>query len=610
VTLSAPAHVVRLMVPRIAARPRTPPSLAGRHGVRHRVFRSGRWWDWRDGVGWVLIELAAACAEWSPPVATPPADVAAYARAALEASGGEPVTETIGAREWLFTRERDGAPTVRMCLGAPSSLGELAPPPPAYVRKAHPRGMPGVRKSAQEVADRIWQDRIDPHVIQTARQVIRDAGAAEPRGYPDPKRIVAALFAEVKRRAVFVKDPIDAELMGGTAVILCLDPEGACMAGGDCDDQLIALGAMTMSVGVAVRLRVRRYRGQAQAHVTMLYDGGPRGGGPWLCIDPSVEDGVCSEAPFEEEFLLEVDRMGATHETTTFVGLGDPCGDLGDPPPPTLSAAESAAWEGELAHIRDQLDASSARLRAMRAAYAQVRADLGLPAFDTLPQGESPPPSALSYYGQRKVWTAQADQQEQKLLATTAFLSQVITEGLAGKRALWFHVGPQGPDVFVEAKPGDPFALLLLPGPNGSLVPTYVDPQGNPIGTLGIVPLVVIAIVIGVAAVSAAAAYITHEVCDYLATKHHEDALERIGEQGRQLIEHGQETPAQEAARIQALEHLAQATPPKPPESPSIFGSLTVWWAGAAALAGAVGGFFAARLLDSLFAPRRVVAPS
>jgi hypothetical protein len=504
------------------------------------------------------------------------------------------------------------------------------------VERPHPRGMTGVRTSAEETVARIARGYRNPYLIAWVRQTIQAAKLPDARGYPQPDNILRALFDAQKKKVAFVKDPVDTEAIGGAAELLCLDPAGFCYLGGDCDDQLVVLGSAAMAAGIPVKLRVRRYAGQSQAHVTLLYDSAPRTGGPWKCIDPSVDSGVCSSAPYEEEFIMEIPTGTAEHGT--FIGTGAPPVDvlaliekihcercrnfswllngsmlpvladgawhhpscpvirprrslegstLGDAPA-QLPADQAAAWLGVLQGTRDYLARSASRLRANSAANAQVRADLGIVAFDAPPGeggGGAPP---LAAYAQTGAWTKEAADAESKLLATADFLVGAMDDGLAGRRPLYWHDG----DLYVGAQPGDPYRVLMAPGPDGSPVPTYFDPVSNqPSGQIGFVVAIVVAAVVAVVAV--AAAYATAKICDYLATKHHDEMLADVAHNQDQMIQTGQMTPDQALAQTKALTDLSKASA-KPP-SPSIWSRLPFLGPGLALVLGVGGGFLLAR---------------
>lgn len=440
----------------------------------------------------------------------------------------------------------------------PGPASPSASAQPVVVRRPHPEGMAGVRLSAEEVAARIGRDMRDPEVMKWARRTIAEANLPGERGRPDPTAIVQALFQAIKKIVVFVKDPLGTELMVASRHLLCLD--SYCVRGGDCDDQLIVLGACTMSVGIPVRLRIRRYKGQAQAHIVMLYDSNRRLGGPWVCIDPSTETGACSNAPYVEEFTIDVNPGNGE---LMFIGIGDPPegdgeGDLGADAVATLPEDQAEAWLQQVAIGRDSLRASTASLRTAYAGYQAVRADLGMSAFDALPTGDASPPGGLSnlnYYGQAGVWTAAAEADQAKLLSASDFMAQCLDDAINGARTLNFDQG----DVFVGALPGDPYRVLLqVPAGGTGAVPTVLDAQGQVEGTLGFVQFLVGAAVLAV--VSLATAYAVGKLSDYLGQKHHDESLATISTNQTQLVASGKATPEQAAMLNKAMTDLAAAS--------------------------------------------------
>lgn len=451
---------------------------------------------------------------------------------------------------------------------------------PVLVRRPHPGGMPGVRESAQAVADQIGLDMNDPDVIQWSRATVAAANLTGPRGMPNPTAIVDVLRRAIKQIVAFVKDPLGTELVIATRHLLCLS--GYCVRAGDCDDQLVALGSCTMSLGIPIRLRVRQYRGQAQCHITMEFDSNPRLGGPWICVDPSTDSGQCSPTAFVQEFTIDVNPNGGQ---LTFIGLGQVPGDdldvglLGDPPAGAtmMPDDQAAAWGTQLQIARDSLDVSRTNLRALRDAYVAVRTDLGMAAVDP-PPGESFAGSDLAQYAQGGVWSAAAQTAESQLLATADFLSSAMTQALAGTRQLYWNAG----DLFVESIAGDPYRVLMsTPAGASAPVPTYFDANGQPQGTIGILPIILGAAALAV--VSIAAAYAVGKYCDYLAQRHHDDALSDVSNNQVALVASGKETPEQAQSQLAAMSDLAKASAP-PAAAASSF-----WTAPTTAVASIVG---------------------
>ncbi len=296
------------------------------HG--HRRFFGGSWWDWQPW-GWSVVVLALGenyCAQWSEPLQVAP-DFGSYAAGKLAASSGDPMSERLPDQVlYLYTLEP--AVTVRRCVAErawsgeqwPAFLGEIGDAPPVVLRE-HPRGMDGVRKGAGEIASKMVAGARNREVIEWARQ---NADPGPVRGYPNPDSIVRSLFEAWKKRVKFVKDPLNTELIAATSIILCVDKSGECHGAGDCDEQLL-LGSALLALGIPVWLRVRSYAGQNQAHVVMLYDSDPKLREVLKCLDPSIESGTCSDAPYLEEIKMEID-MGQYSDSGTFMGIGAPPG--------------------------------------------------------------------------------------------------------------------------------------------------------------------------------------------------------------------------------------------------------------------------------------------
>ena len=569
----------------------TPPFRRGRRGLR--LFWDGWWWAWYP-TGWVIVETPITCSEWEWVTSTMDANQRSYpgllsrASAALADSEGSPITERL-ADGWLYLYmlQRDGVHVVnvwRCWADQGGAIGTNPGPPPGHavpgtpvVEHDHPRGMAGVNAGAEEVARRIARDARRPSVIAWARRVVKAANLPAPRGYPVPDQIVAALFAQWKRDVAFVKDPMNTELMMGTEQLLCLDPQGYCIPAGDCDDQIIGLGAAILSVGIPLWIRIRRYKGLAQTHITLLYDSAPKLGGPVKCLDPSSESGECSTLAYLDEVVIEVD-MGQNNDAGgTFIGIGAPPPQGTPTPPATLPADQAAAWITQITNAKAALDASRAQLQTYQAQLVQLRTDLGLPAND--PSRGEGSTSPLAQYAADHLYTPETQAAESKLLQTAAFLSSVLADGLSGKRPLFFlEAGALGgipqADIGFATLPGDAYGVILLPNSSGQPVPTYVDPTNDqPSGTIGLWPILIGAAV-GVV-LTLAAVWAVSKITDYMTSAHHDDMLQKVADQQSQLVQSGQQSPSQANAFIKSMADLATAT--TPPPAPANTSSWITW---------------------------------
>lgn len=487
------------------------------------------------------------------------------------------------------------------------------------VVEPHPIGREGVQRSAERAAEAIARGFRSRRVFEWAGQALHDARQRgelrERRGEPDPPGQMRALFVALKRDTTFHKDPVFTELIGGAEAVLCLDPEGACLRGGDCDDMLVALGSAAMSIGIPVRIVTRTYRGQRQAHIQLEYDANARGVTRWTCFDPSTESGTCSSKPATDTFVTEI----PLEEHPMFIGVGQP--DQGDDDelegtvgatPAQLSDPEAQGWLELTASVKRYLDETASRLVANANAYAAMRADLGLPAYDPPSVAtagaeqsggaSSAQASPLAKYAQdpnvagAHYWTADAATQEARVLGTAAFISSCLADALAGSRRMEFRNG----DLFIETRAGDPFRVLMAANAQGVYVPSYYAPSADTLeGTVGIWPVLV---GVGlVAVVSLAAAYGVGKYCDYLASVHKDDALERITANQTALTQKqadlvaagklsGPDYVALQNAQAAQLKAMTDVSNTNAPPEPTIFDKLLTGLKWIAIGAGIIGG--------------------
>ena len=573
------------------------------------TWLDGRYWQW-SGSAWAPVARGKATMRWSDPLALTP-ELAAWARALLEGSGREPVVLQLTDALALVTAER-GAPTVRRAVAAPASLAQLAPPPvPEEVSTFR-----DVRDSMRKCAAQIASDYRRRRVVTDARKVIAEAQLDMPRGRPDRTLMMQALFRDQRARLPFIDDPHNTEHISSTEVLLCLDPDGGCVKGGDCDDQIVVLSSRAMAIGIVCRLRARRYADQRLLHVVVEYDAARKGASQWVAIDPSTESGRASDKPYTEEIVQTIDSEPA------FVGLGNPPDDDDDetaatlgavtPPasdtpgggsssttPTQLDAATSAAWLTLLGAVKGSFDTSLADLETVATDYATLRTELGLAATDDASSAGAASTSTTpladyiaSVASGSPNWTTAAQAAEQKLLAAAQFFSTALADGISGARLLTYDQtgGIEGglPDLFIASTPADTYRVFLVKdATSGQYAAQYFDlTSSTATATLG--ALVDVAIIAGaVAVISVAAAWAVHKYMDTVRAAHNDDMLQKINDNQTKLIASGQLTPAQAAAQTAAIGTTAAAL--NPPETPTSSNLATIaqWIAGGAAVVAA-----------------------
>lgn len=111
----------------------------------------------------------------------------------------------------------------------PSIAGAQATSATPIVHRAYPDGAKGIEISLDDVAARIRKGRLDPRVRSWAIRTIREAG--DPQGAV-PK--AQALLNGLRKAAIYVQDPVNAEYIQAAHETLCLDDKGFCFRGGDC----------------------------------------------------------------------------------------------------------------------------------------------------------------------------------------------------------------------------------------------------------------------------------------------------------------------------------------------------------------------------------------
>jgi hypothetical protein len=474
--------------------------------------------------------------------------------------------------------------------------------------RAFALGTQGLADSLRAIGEMIAVNMKDVRLIAWARRAMWEARLPV---NATPTAIALAIYAKQRDDMVFAQDPYATELLMSAIKLLCLDPEGECVRGGDCDDNVIVLGGALMSVGVPVRLLVRSYPGMAYLHIMIQYDADPRKRGDWRCFDATSPSGACWPGYSGETVVnLEVGPMIVEQQEPELLILGQP------PAPPagatSMTDAQTSGWLGILAQAKDKLDASVAALLLSSGQLDAVRSDLGMPQSDPTPPPEAgAPTNPILAYGANFAWTAEAQNAQAKLVQTALFASGVMADAIAGARALYWDKG----DLYVGSLPGDPYGVLMKPSGSAAgapLVPTYIDlSSGSSNGQVGFgVAPIVIGLAIGaVVVLSIASAYAVTKICDYLAGAHRDDAVSKVAAGQQALVAGGHATPEQAAAMTRALADLEAAPPPGASRG---FGVAELVAAGAVGLAhGIVGAFVVPKVLStrlSLGAPAAAAA--
>lgn len=190
------------------------------------------------------------------------------------------------------------------------------------VRMPFPNGVGGVKLSLEQIAQRIREGGKSPKVMGWAMKALLDNGIDGRSARDSAMRKMTALLNAVREATVYTADPPDAELIKSAEAMLCLAP-GLCVMGGDCDDMVVLLGSVLMSVGIPVLVVKQTFGSQDQEHVLIRAQDDQ---GNWVPLDPSTNlpAGQCASA--RQEFAvdpLNPSMIGLTGvPDAEFVGIG------------------------------------------------------------------------------------------------------------------------------------------------------------------------------------------------------------------------------------------------------------------------------------------------
>jgi hypothetical protein len=190
------------------------------------------------------------------------------------------------------------------------------------VRMPFPPGVAGVKLSLEAIAQRIREGANDPAVMGWAMDRLREAGI-DGRGFNDTAFAkMRVLLDAVRAWTVYTPDPPHSETIKSAAAMLCLAP-GLCVRGGDCDDQVVLLGSVLMSVGIPVLVVKQTFGSGDQEHVLIRAQDDSAN---WVALDPSTNLPAGESARASSEFALDPmnpSMIGLTGvPEAEFIGIG------------------------------------------------------------------------------------------------------------------------------------------------------------------------------------------------------------------------------------------------------------------------------------------------
>jgi hypothetical protein len=205
---------------------------------------------------------------------------------------------------------RPGVAAAEAATGAPGVLQPYA------------EGAAGIRFSVSEICTKARQGRNDWRVKKWANACLKAAGL-DGRGAPSVFSKATCLLDNIRKKTIWVPDPIGTEMIQSAAATLCLDAT-LCMQGGDCDDLVGGTMAVMMAVGIPTQLVKQRLVYNQQEHVLAAVQDE---GGKWLYVDPSFSTPVGECQPFRDEVWIDPmsqgsAEVGGSSSGAEYVGVG------------------------------------------------------------------------------------------------------------------------------------------------------------------------------------------------------------------------------------------------------------------------------------------------
>lgn len=189
-------------------------------------------------------------------------------------------------------------------------------------RVEYPAGPGGPKLTIAQIGQRIREGMADKDVQGWAFDQLIAAGfngRGEAAG--STRQRAAALLDAVRAVTLYAPDPPNLEMVKSARALLCLRPN-LCIRGGDCDDLLVLLGSVLMSVGIPARILKQTFGAADQEHV--LVEAQDENGN-WFPMDPSTDYPAGQRAMATNEQRIDPTNpadTGSSAPEAEFVGVG------------------------------------------------------------------------------------------------------------------------------------------------------------------------------------------------------------------------------------------------------------------------------------------------
>ena len=194
--------------------------------------------------------------------------------------------------------------------------------------RTHPAGKRGSMLSLQEVADRSWKSRMSPRLRAWATQQLDKCKVSTGSRRAKMQCILDAFRAKVP----YIADPVMGEFMATPDQLLCLDENGLCIIGGDCDEATITLVGTSLCLGIPAMVIGGSHKPpfDVPTHVFGAFQDELEA---WVKMDGTTKYPVGRTAPHAREWWLEPGKEARDKGEGDFVGMSDHkvAGDLSAP---------------------------------------------------------------------------------------------------------------------------------------------------------------------------------------------------------------------------------------------------------------------------------------
>ncbi len=193
--------------------------------------------------------------------------------------------------------------------------------------RPHPAGSKGARLSLNEVAERSWKARMSPRLRAWVTQQLDKCDASR-AGRRTKAQCVLDAF---RKKVPYIADPLMGEFMATPDQTLCLDENGLCIIGGDCDDATITLLAALMSIAIPTMV-IGSSHHEPYDLPTHVFGAFQDDLGDWVRLDGTTKHPVGRVAPHIREWWVEPGKEAKASGEGDFVGMsGDKGGTLNRP---------------------------------------------------------------------------------------------------------------------------------------------------------------------------------------------------------------------------------------------------------------------------------------